>query len=49
MGAVALGFLQNIISFAHIDTWWETLAKASIIVVALAAPGVINLFQRRRP
>jgi len=49
MGAIALGFIQNIISFAHIDTWWETLAKASIIVVALAAPGVINLFQRRRP
>ena len=48
MGAIALGFIQNIISFAHIDTWWETLAKASIIVVALAAPGVINLFQRRR-
>jgi ribose transport system permease protein len=49
MGAIALGFIQNIISFAHIDTWWETLAKASIIVVALATPGVINLFQRRRP
>jgi ribose transport system permease protein len=49
MGAVTLGFIQNIISFAHIDTWWETLVKASIIVVALATPGVINLFQRRRP
>ena len=49
MGAITLGFIQNIISFAHIDTWWETLAKASIIVIALATPGVINLFQRRRP
>lgn len=48
MGAVTLGVIQNIISFAQIDTWWETLVKASIIVVALAAPGVINLFQRRQ-
>jgi ribose transport system permease protein len=48
MGAITLGILQNIISFAHISTWWETLAKASIIVAALAAPGVINLLRRRR-
>jgi ribose transport system permease protein len=48
MGAITLNLIQNIISFAHIDTWWETLVKASIIVVALATPGVINLFQRRR-
>src|SRR5687767_12572458 len=47
MGAVTLGVLQNIISFASIDTWWETLVKATIIVVALAAPGIINLFRRR--
>jgi len=49
LGAITLGFIQNIISFAHIDTWWETFAKASIIVAALAIPGVINLFRRRRP
>jgi len=48
MGAITLGIIQNIISFAHIDTWWETLVKATIIVVALAAPGLINLFRRRR-
>ncbi|MEW5869888.1 MAG: ABC transporter permease [Chloroflexota bacterium] len=47
MGAITLGLIQNIISFAHIDTWWETLAKATIIVVALATPGLINLFRRR--
>lgn len=46
MGALTLGFIQNIISFAHINTWWETLVKALIIVVALAAPGVINLFRK---
>lgn len=48
MGAITLNLIQNIISFGHIDTWWETLVKASIIVLALAAPGIINLFQRRR-
>ncbi len=48
MGAITLGILQNIISFANIDTWWETLVKATIIVVALAAPGAISLFRRRR-
>ena len=48
IGAVILGFIKNIISFANIDTWWQTFVNAAIIVVALAAPGAINLFQRRR-
>jgi ribose transport system permease protein len=47
MGAITLGIIQNIISFASIDTWWETLVKATIIVLALAAPGIVNLFRRR--
>ena len=48
MGAIILGLINNIISFAHINTWWETLIKAVIIVLALATPGVIDLFRRRR-
>ena len=48
MGAITLGIIQNIISFANVNTWWETLVKATIIVVVLAAPGAINLFRRRR-
>jgi ribose transport system permease protein len=48
MGAITLGVLQNIISFADIDTWWETLVRATIIVVALAAPGIVNLFRKRQ-
>jgi len=47
MGAITLGIIQNIISFANIDTWWETLVKATIIVVALATPGIVNLFRRK--
>ncbi|MHB8133222.1 MAG: ABC transporter permease [Anaerolineaceae bacterium] len=48
MGTITLGLMQNIVSFSGISTWWETLAKASIIVVALAAPGIINLFAREK-
>ena len=48
MGAITLGIVQNIISFADIDTWWETLVRATIIVVALAAPGIVNLFRKRQ-
>jgi ribose transport system permease protein len=48
MGAITLGLINNIISFAKINTWWETLIKAVIIVVALAAPGAIKLIRRRR-
>jgi ribose transport system permease protein len=47
MGAITLGIFQNIVSFAGINTWWETLVKALIIVAALATPGIINLFRRR--
>lgn len=48
LGAITLSLIQNIISFANINTWWETLVKATIIVLALAAPGIINLVRRRR-
>ena len=49
MGAITLGVIKNIISFANIDTWWQTFFNAIIIVGALAAPGVISLFRRNRP
>ncbi len=48
IGAIILGLIKNIISFANIDTWWQTFVNAAIIVVALAAPGVIRLFRRKR-
>lgn len=48
IGGVILGLIKNIISFANIDTWWQTFVNAAIIVVALAAPGVISLFRRKR-
>ncbi len=48
IGAVTLQMIMNIISFAKIDTWWQTFVNAFIIVVALALPGLINLIERRR-
>jgi ribose transport system permease protein len=48
MGAITLGVIKNIISFANIDTWWQTFVNAMIIVTALAAPGIILLFRRNR-
>jgi ribose transport system permease protein len=48
MGAIILGLLPNLISFANIDTWWQTFLNAAIIVIALALPGFMNLVRRRR-
>lgn len=48
IGAIILGLITNIISFANVETWWVTLVNAAIIVMALAAPGIIALFRRRR-
>lgn len=48
IGAVILGLFKNIISFANVDLWWQTFVNAAIIVLALAAPGAIDLVRRRR-
>ena len=49
IGAVILGLLPNVISFANIETWWQTFLNAAVIVVALSLPGLISLFRRRHP
>jgi len=48
IGAIILGLIRNIISFANVETWWQTFVNAAIIVLALAMPGIINLFRRKR-
>jgi ribose transport system permease protein len=48
IGAIVLGLIRNIISFANVDLWWQTFVNAAIIVVALAMPGFINLLRRLR-
>jgi ribose transport system permease protein len=48
IGVIILGTIRNIISFANVPTWWQTLVDALIIVVALAGPGLIRLIRTRR-
>jgi len=48
MGAVVLGTIRNIISFANVPTWSQTLVDALIIVGALAGPGLIRLIRGGR-
>jgi ribose transport system permease protein len=45
-GAIMLGLVKNIISFANVDLWWQTFVNAAIIVLALAAPGLVALLRR---
>lgn len=48
LGVMLLTLIRNIISFANVPNWWQTLVNALIIVGALAAPGVVRLLRRRR-
>lgn len=49
IGAIILGLIRNIISFANVETWWQTFVNAAIIVLALAMPGIIRLLRGRTP
>ncbi len=46
IGAVILGLIGNIISFADLDSWVRPLVDALIIITALAIPGIIRLVRR---
>jgi ribose transport system permease protein len=46
LGVAILGMIRNIISFANVPTWYQTLFNAIIIVLALASPGVVRLLRR---
>lgn len=48
LGVMVLSLIRNIISFANVPNWWQTLVDALIIVAALAAPGIVRLFRRKR-
>lgn len=48
IGVLILGTIRNIISFADVPTWSQTLVDALIIALALAGPGAVDLFQRIR-
>lgn len=48
IGVIILSLFRNIVSFANVPSWWQTLVNALIILVALAAPGIIRNIQARR-
>lgn len=47
VGVLILIMIQNIISFANVDRWYQTLVKGLIVVAALAGPGVVGLLRRK--
>lgn len=48
LGVIILGLIRNIISFANVPSWYQTLVDALIILIALAGPGLVQLIRRRR-
>jgi ribose transport system permease protein len=48
LGVIVLSLIRNIISFANVPNWWQTLVDALIIVIALAGPGLMRLLRRRK-
>lgn len=47
LGILILGTIRNIISFANVPTWSQTLVDAVIIILALTGPGLLRLVRRR--
>ena len=47
LGVAILGIIRNLISFANVPTWYQTLVNAAIIVLALAGPGLWRLVRRQ--
>ncbi len=46
IGVLILRFIRNIISFGNVDTWSQPVIDALIILIALAAPGIIGWLTR---
>jgi ribose transport system permease protein len=42
-GVMTLGFVRNIVGFANVNTWVQSLVDALIILIALASPSLIRL------
>lgn len=48
-GVILLGTIRNIISFANVGTWSQTLVDALITLAALALPGLVYFIRRVLP
>lgn len=47
IGVAILSLILNIISFANVPTWWQTLINSLIILLALTGPGIVALVRRK--
>jgi ribose transport system permease protein len=45
IGVVILSLIQGIVSFAGVSSWWQTLLNGTIVVLALAGPGLFGLIR----
>ena len=48
LGVIILGTTKNLISLSRMDSWYRVLVNASVIIFALASPGIISLFRRKK-
>lgn len=48
VGVAILTIIRNLITFANVPTWYQTLFDAVIILLALAGPGIVQLIRERR-
>jgi ribose transport system permease protein len=46
LGVLILGLVRNIVAFADVNSWYQPLVDASIVLIALASPGLIRLLRR---
>lgn len=47
IGVALLTIIRNLITFANVPTWYQTLVDAVIILAALAGPGLLRRVRRR--
>lgn len=48
IGVAILTIIRNLITFANVPTWYQTLFDAVIILLALAGPGIVHMIRERR-
>ncbi len=48
LGVFILAIIRNIISFANVPSWWQTLVNGLAVMLILAGPGIWALIRGRR-
>jgi len=46
-GVMSLGFIRNIVGFSNVNTWFQPLVDALIILTALASPSFVQLILKQ--